>query len=366
MKRSRFSEEQIIGILKAAETSGNARAVCQEHNISEQTFYRWRRKYEGMDVSEARKLRELERENSELKKMVADLSLDNRMLRCELEKMVSLAEKRRAAEYLQREHGASERRVCAVLALCRSTKRRSPGDADGMLLQRIHELSVKYPRYGYRKIFELLKREGIPVSRERVRLLRRQEGLRVPRKAPKRRRRGSSTEEAHKAEHPNHVWSYDFVSDQTEDGRTLRFLTVIDEYTRCALWIECARSLTSYDVVRVLENLVELYGRPRSIKSDNGSEFVAKKVQEWLEERSIGACYIEPGSPWQNGHNESFNGVLRDGCLNRWLFESPAEARRIVEQWKAEYNTVRPHGALGGLAPSTFFERWEEEKREAA
>ena len=280
--------------------------------------------------------------------------------------MVSLAEKRRAAAYLQRTYEASERRACAVLALARSTKRRPSGDRDRVLLQRLHVLSRRYPRFGYRKIFHLLQGEGQTVGRERVRTLRRQEGLRVPKRAPKRRRRGSSTEEAQAAAYPNHVWSYDFVSDQTIDGRSLRFLTVIDEFTRRALWVECARSLTSHDVVRVLGNLVELHGRPTMIKSDNGSEFVAKKVQEWLESRGIGARYIEPCSPWQNGHNESFNGVLRDGCLNRWLFESPGEARRIVEQWTAEYNEERPHGSLGGLTPSTFFERWAEEKREAA
>jgi transposase InsO family protein len=279
--------------------------------------------------------------------------------------MVSLAEKRRAATYLEQAYEVSERRACRVLALARSTKRRAPGGPDPALLVRIHELSEAYPRFGYRKIFDRLKGEGWQVGRETVRLLRKREGLQVPQKAPKRRRRGTSTEEAQKALYPNHVWSYDFVSDQTEDGRTLRFLTIIDECTRRGLWIECARHLTSHDVVRVLEQLVELHGAPGLVKSDNGPEFVAKKVQEWLERKQIGARYIDPGSPWQNGHNESFNSVFRDGCLNRWLFSSPLEARRIVEDWLREYNEERPHGSLGGLAPSTFFERWEE-KKEAA
>jgi putative transposase len=118
--------------------------------------------------------------------------------------------------------------------------------------------------------------------------------------------------------------------------------------------------------VRVLEQLVELHGAPTAIKSDNGAEFVAKKVQDWIEERGIGARYIEPGSPWQNGHNESFNGVFRDGCLNRWVFESIREAREATESWLHEYNEERPHGSLGGLTPSEFFEQWEEQEREAA
>jgi len=280
--------------------------------------------------------------------------------------MVSLAEKRRAAAHLVKVLEVSERRACRVLALARSTKRRSSGSPNVELLARIHELSRAYPRFGYRKIFFRLKHAGWRVGRETVRLLRKREGLQVPQRQPKRRRRGTSTQEAQTALYANHVWSYDFVSDQTEDGKTLRFLTVIDEYTRRGLWIECARHLTSFDVVRILDQLVEVYGAPGLVKSDNGPEFVAKKVQQWLEAKQIGARYIDPGSPWQNGHNESFNAVFRDGCLNRWLFSSPREARRIAEHWLLEYNEERPHGSLGGLAPSTFFERWEEEKRKEA
>ncbi len=192
------------------------------------------------------------------------------------------------------------------------------------------------------------------------------EGLRVPQKQAKRRRPGTSTVKIERAEHTNHVWSYDFDADETADGKTLRFLTVIDEFTREALWIECARRLNSVDVIRVLEQLVELRGRPGAVKSDNGPEFVAKRVQDWIGEREIGAVFIEPGSPWQNGHNESFNGVFRDGCLNRWLFASVREAREATETWLQEYNSERPHGSLGGLTPSKFFEQEQEEQREAA
>ena len=280
--------------------------------------------------------------------------------------MVSLADRRRGAELLEAAFSVSERRACEVASIARSTKRRPSGSPDFELLTRIHELSRAYPRFGYRKIFFRLKHEGWKVGRETVRLLRKREGLQVPQKKPKRRRRGTSTEEAQQALYANHVWSYDFVSDQSTDGKTVRFLTVIDEHTRRGLWIECARHLTSFDVVRVLEQLVEIHGAPGLVKSDNGPEFVAKKVQAWLEENQIGVRYIDPGSPWQNGHNESFNSVLRDGCLNRWLFSSPLEARRIVESWLCEYNEERPHGSLGGLMPSTFFERWEEEKKKEA
>jgi transposase InsO family protein len=281
--------------------------------------------------------------------------------------MVSLAERRRAAEYLEREHQVSERRACEAVDIARSTKRRPSGRTEeAKLVTMIHVLSDRFPRFGYRKIFDRLKTAGWRVGRERVRLIRRREGLRVHRKAPKKRRPGTSTIGIEKAAYPHHVWSYDFVADQTTDGKTVRFLTVLDEHTRRGLWIECARHLTSVDVVRVRAQLVELYGVPAAIKSDNGAEFVAKKVQDWIKERGIGARFIDPGSPWQNGHNESFNGVFRDGCLNRWLFESVREAREATESWLHEYNEERPHGSLGGLTPSEFFEQWEEQEREAA
>ncbi len=281
--------------------------------------------------------------------------------------MVSLAERRRGAEHLENTYAVSERRACQVIGVARSTKRRPSGRIEEVrLVTRVHELSNAYPRFGYRKIFHRLRREGWRIGRERIRLLRRREGLRVPQRAVKRRRPGTSTVAIERAESPNHVWSYDFVADQTADGKTLRFLTVIDEFTREAIWLECARHLTSVDVVRVLEQLVELRGHPIAIKSDNGPEFVAKKVQDWIEGRGIGAVFIEPGSPWQNGHNESFNGVFRDGCLNRWLFESLREAREASESWLREYNHERPHGSLKGLTPFEFSGLWEGQERVAA
>ena len=280
---------------------------------------------------------------------------------------MSLADRRRVAEHLEQALTFSERHACRLAGIARSTKRRPSGSSEETaLVAKIHELSERYPRFGYRKIFHRLKTAGWRVGRERVRLIRRREGLRVPQKSPKRRRPGTSTIGLERAEYANHVWSYDFVADQTTDGKSIRFLTVIDEYTRQALWIECARHLTSVDVVRILEQLVELHGTPKAIKSDNGAEFVAKKVRDWIAERGIGAHFIEPGSPWQNGHNESFNGVFRDGCLNRWLFESIREARETTESWLREYNVERPHGSLGGLTPSKFFELGEEQERDAA
>ena len=281
--------------------------------------------------------------------------------------MVSLAERRRGADCLEIEHGVSERRACQVIGIPRSTKRRPSGRIEeARLVRRIHEQTERYPRFGYRKIHAMLRAEGTAIGRDRLRLIRKREGLQVARRPRKRRRPGKSTTTVDRALYPNHVWSYDFVADQTADGRRLRFLTVIDEFTRESIWIETARYLNSNDVVRVLGCLVESRGVPEVIKSDNGPEMVAERVQEWIAERGIKTKFIDPGSPWQNGHNESFNGVLRDGCLNRWIFVSVREARLVVERWRQEYNDERPHGALGQVTPAAYAAGVGQEKRAAA
>jgi putative transposase len=241
------------------------------------------------------------------------------------------------------------------LALHRSTKRRQAGSRDPVeLIQRIHTLSERYPRWGYRKLYYLLKAEGWGVNRETVRRIRKHEGLQVIKRASKRRPVGESTTTPTRAASPNHVWSYDFVHDETTDGRRLKCLTVLDEYTREGLTIHCARSITAADVVQVLQRLFVHRGAPEYIKSDNGPEFIAQRVTTWLRGQRVDTHFIDPGSPWQNGHNESFNGVFRDGCLDRWLFTSVPEARRIITNWLEEYNNERPHGALNGLTPRAF------------
>lgn len=268
---------------------------------------------------------------------------------------------------MEKTYSVSERRACSVLVLNRQTRRHKPvRQKDADLRHRICELSNRYPRFGYRKIFDLLKREGVAVSRERVRLIRKQEGLQVIKKQKKRRAYGKSTTARCQAKYPNHVWSYDFISDQTADGRRIRCLTIIDEYTRYCLSIHAGRSITSKEVKSVLQELFVLWGKPGFIKSDNGPEFVAKEIQSWLKRSGIGIHYIDPGSPWQNCFNESFNNVFRDGCLDRWLFYTVQEARRIIEQWTWEYNHIRPHGSLRGETPVRYLESLEEKIRKAA
>jgi putative transposase len=259
---------------------------------------------------------------------------------------------------VQKHCGVSQRRACRALGLARSTCRYQvkSKDDEGRLILAIHEQVRRHPRYGYRQVHRLLVAQGWRVNRKRIYRLWRKEGLKVPKKQRKRRRLGTSDNAAvrKRAEHPDHVWTWDFVHDTTEDGRTLRFLTIVDEYTRECLALEVRRSFKSRDVIAVLEQLVLIRGVPVHIRSDNGSEFIARKIRQWLEAAKIQALYIEPGSPWENPYIESFNGKLRDELLNAELFTSLAEARYLATQWRLEYNHRRPHSSLGGLTPAAF------------
>ncbi len=281
--------------------------------------------------------------------------------------MVSLASLRKVSEYLQTTYKVSERRSCKIIDLNRSTKRNKPSsDRTLKLIRQIHTLSRRYPRFGYRKIYYKLKEAGWSVGREKVRLIRKTEGLQVARKNKKKRLLGRSTAELSKANYPNHVWSYDIVSDQTACGKRIRCLTIIDEYTRYGLSVYVSRSITSGHIKRVLQDLFANWGLPTCIKSDNGPEFIAKNIQNWLKKTGVKTRYIDPGSPWQNGHNESFNSVFRDGCLDRWLFYSVQEARNVIKTWLDEYNTERPHGALDGRCPARYLKEKTEKNRKAA
>lgn len=226
-------------------------------------------------------------------------------------------------------------------------------DREKRLTTRIIELAREYGRYGYRRITALLNREGWRVNHKKVQRIWRREGLKVPQRQPKRRRlwfnEGSCVRL--RPEHPNHVWSYDFVMDRTHDGRALRMLTIMDEYTRECLAIDVARRLNSTDVIDRLFELFITRGIPEYIRSDNGPEFIAKTLCRWLSVIGVKTLYIEPGSPWENGYIESFNGKLRDELLNREIFDTLFEAKVLAERWKREYNTVRPHSSLGYRPP---------------
>ncbi len=222
------------------------------------------------------------------------------------------------------------------------------------MISRIIELATQYGRYGYRRITSMLKGEGWKVNHKRVERIWRSEGLKVPQKQPKRARLWLNDGSCIRLrpEHKDHVWSYDFVMDRTSDGKAFRMLTILDEYTRKCLSILVKRSITSQNVLEELYNLFLLRGTPKYIRSDNGPEFTAKKVREWLHEVDVNTLSIEPGSPWENGYIESFNGKLRDELLDREVFDTLHEARVLIEGWRKEYNQVRPHSSLGYRPPA--------------
>jgi transposase InsO family protein len=240
----------------------------------------------------------------------------------------------------------------------RSSQRYEPKEVDDEkeLVKRLKGLSAAHPRYGYRRVWALLRAEKFAVNLKRVHRLWKREGLKVPKKHRKRRRLGHGANSCTRrpAQHINQVWSYDFVMDQTADGKRLKLLPVVDEFTRECLAIEVERSLKAQDVVSTLKYLFELRGTPRFIRSDNGPEFIAETVKAWLKESGSETLYIEPGSPWQNAYVESFNGKLEDELLNREQFQTLKEAKVLVEDYRLGYNHRRPHSSLNYQTPAAF------------
>jgi len=278
--------------------------------------------------------------------------------------MVSPSARKAAVRKLVKEQGYSERRGCELAGVSRTAYRRAlvRKQDEERLRERIRELAGANKRYGYRRITELLRREGWVVNKKRVHRIWKQEGLSLPRRRPKRRRHGPTAQPALRAARMNHVWCYDFVEDTTERGDKLRMLVVVDEYTRECHRILVDRSIGAEKVVDTLDWLFLLNGTPEHIRSDNGPEFVAGAVCDWLERAGCGTIFIKPGSPWENAYIESFIGKLRDECLNREIFTSVLEAQEVVENWRREYNEYRPHSSLGYLTPAEFAARCREEE----
>ena len=243
----------------------------------------------------------------------------------------------------------------------RSTQRQDPvvSELDHQITDRITELATQYGRYGYRRITDMLQLEGWRVNHKRVERIWRLEGLKVPKRQPKRRRLwlGDGSCIRLRPTHRNHVWSYDFVTDRTSEGRKVRMLNIIDEFTRECLAIRVDRHIEAIDVIETLKDLFITRGLPEHIRSDNGPEFVADILREWLHHLNVNTLFIEPGSPWENGYIESFNGKFRDELLNGEIFDTLTEARVVTERWRIYYNTIRPHSSLGRRppAPEAFY-----------
>ena len=250
----------------------------------------------------------------------------------------------------------SERRACRVLEQPRATQRHEAvtRSDEEPLRKRIVGLACQYGRYGYRRVTALLRDEGWRVNHKRVERLWRREELKVPKRQPKRKRLWFNDGSCIRLRplHRNHVWSYDFVADRTSDGKPIRMLNILDEYSRECLKIRIDKQLKAMDVIYELSELFVERGVPDYLRSDNGSEFTAEIVREWLHRLGVKTLFIEPGSPWENGYIESFNGKLRDELLNGEIFDTILEARVITERWRKHYNTIRPHSSLGYRPPA--------------
>jgi putative transposase len=271
-------------------------------------------------------------------------------------KVVRVADKRCAVSYLQTEHTLSERHACPLVGMTRSTQRdRSQQANDEVeLVAALRDYAGEYPHYGYRLITALLQQAGYAVNHKRIERIWRQEGLQQPQRTVYKRRFGEGGDVKQRAQYLNHVWSYDFTEDRTENNQRVRVLAVLDEFTRQCLMLHASTSIPSAKVVDILEWLVMLQGTPAHIRSDNGPEFVANKVKLWITGRGSQTLYIEPGHPWENPFIERFIGTLKNDCLNRCLFDTLAEAQAILDHWLVEYNAYRPHSALGYLTPDAF------------
>ena len=258
--------------------------------------------------------------------------------------------------------GVSQRRACTVVDLHRSTMRLAPppiSDHEAELRAWLRKFSTDRPRWGWRRAAKTARRAGWTVNNKRIRRLWRDEGLRVPQRRRKKRLTGIGVQVGAMCPiRPNVIWAMDFQFDTTADGRTLKMLNVIDEFTREALAIDVARSIDADGVVAVLDRLAAQRGAPVYVRFDNGPEFVARAVNDWCRFNGCGAMFIDPGSPWQNAWIESFNGRLRDELLNSWRFDNLLEARVIIGDWRLDYNADRPHTAHGELTPTEFALQW--------
>jgi putative transposase len=268
--------------------------------------------------------------------------------------MVSPWARREQVHFLG-QRGVSQRRACGLLSVPRSTLayRLRQSEKDASPIDAMRRLSSQYPRYGYRRIRIFLRREGQTMSINRVRRLWRQAGLTLPRKRP-RRRLASGRPRPLPPRAANHVWAYDFLFDSCANGQQLKCLTVVDEFTHECLAIDVAGSIRSKRVIEILARLMSHHGAPAYLRSDSGPEFVSHAILQWLTDARIETAVIDPGKPWQNGTNESFNGRFRDECLSLEWFRSRREAQVIIEAWRQHYNGVRPHSSIGYLTPFEF------------
>ncbi|MGP5700236.1 IS3-like element ISAar43 family transposase [Glutamicibacter arilaitensis] len=360
--RKRHTSEQVVRKLGQADRmlagGSDIAGVCRELGVSEQTYYRWRNQYGGLKADDAKRLKELEKQNATLKRLLAEAELEKAALK-ELAggKLLGPGRRRAAVDHLKRKLRVSERMACRLAGLSRSAYRRplqgeTTADPDLALRDWLRAYAKKHPRWGYRRAYHDARGEGWVVNHKKIQRLWREEGLRVPQRR-RRKRVGSSTVDAPAAVAPNLVWAVDFQFDADEQGRPIKICSIVDEHTRECIGGLVERSITADRLTAHLEDLVAVRGAPAVLRSDNGPEFISDAMADWVGTRT-GLFYIPPGSPWHNGYVESFNSRLRDECLNINSFYSLLHAQVVIGDWKTEYNHDRRHSSLGYLAPVDY------------
>nr|WP_155642102.1 IS3 family transposase [Burkholderia cepacia] len=356
MKRKRFSIEQIVAVLKQAELGMPVADVIRQVGISEQTFYRWKKQYAGMQSDQVRELKQLQEENARLKKLVAELSLDKAILQdVAFKKVARPALRRDVVDYVVSHYGLTMRRACRLVKQPRSVQYyRSIKDPRPELRSRMREIAHTRVRYGYRRVHVLFRREGWQLGRNQAYRLYCEEQLQLRSKLPKRRKMVVTRVAKIVPIKPNDAWSMDFVADQLADGSKFRTLTIVDVFTKEALATEVGQRLKGEHVVSALNRIAARRGALRHLFVDNGSEFSGRLLDMWAYHYRAKIDFSRPGKPTDNCHIETFNGSFRDECLNLHWFETLGEAKAIVEAWRRDYNESRPHSALKELAPAEF------------
>ncbi|WP_432422796.1 IS3 family transposase [Zobellia alginiliquefaciens] len=364
MRRSKYSESQIVFAIKQVETGTRIQEVCRKMGVSEATFYNWKKKYGGLGVSELRRLKNLEEENSQLKKLVADLSLDKQILQDVLKKKVLRPSRKRGmVDNIRMEYNISIQRCCKLVLLHKSVfyYKAKGRRSDQLLRMRMNEIASVRVRYGFWRIHILLRREGFMDNHKRMYRVYCEEGLNLRSKRPKRNRSAAHRQPNQgNASSLNECWSMDFVCDQFYNGNRFRALTIVDNYSRKCLAIHAGKSLKGSDVVQVMETIT--FGNevlPKRVKVDNGSEFISKVLDKWAYENNVELDFSRPGKPTDNPFIESFNGSFRDECLNANWFFSLEDAQEKFDIWREDYNGFRPHSSLGDMSPNEYIEKNE-------
>ncbi|MEA9564473.1 MULTISPECIES: IS3 family transposase [unclassified Xanthomonas] len=352
--KKRFSEEQIIGFLREAEASVAIKDLCRRNGFSEASYYLWRSKFGGMSVPDAKRLKDLEAENTRLKKLLAEQLFENDLIKDAMRKKLVSAPARRTLVREWIDRGASERHALAVIGMSASALRyRQREDRNVELRERIGALAHHHRRYGVEMIYLKLRQEGRLVNYKRVERLYREQQLQVRCRKRKKVPVGERQPLLRPAR-ANQVWSMDFVFDRTAEGRVIKCLVIVDDATHEAVTIEVERAISGHGVTRVLDRLALSRGLPQVIRTDNGKEFCGNAIVVWAHARGVQLRLIQPGKPNQNAYVESFNGRLRDECLNEHWFPTLLHARTEIERWRREYNEERPKKAIGGMTPATY------------